>query len=103
MEYTLVNFNIPNHLKHNFDELVKYKRTSRTSVINGLIEMYCRQEYKRLEDDDKINRLILDMKVRNSNSKPVMKVQSFTVNETENYEPPMVPSFDDEWDDNLKL
>ena len=39
MSHTLINFNIPNYLKHDFDELAKFKRVSRTSILNRLIEL----------------------------------------------------------------
>ena len=44
--HTLMTFNIPTHLKTNFDELSKFKRVSKTSIINHLIEWYCRNEKK---------------------------------------------------------
>jgi hypothetical protein len=62
--HTLINFNIPNHLKTNFDHLVDFKRVSRTSVINTLIENYCRSELSHLQADGRINELISTMKTR---------------------------------------
>ena len=38
MRHTLINFNMPNHLKNNLDMLVKFKRVSRTSILNKIIE-----------------------------------------------------------------
>ena len=46
--YTLVTFNIPIHLKSIFDELSSFKCVSKTSIINSLIENYCRQERQKL-------------------------------------------------------
>ena len=46
--YTLVTFNIPIHLKSIFDELSSIKCVSKTSIINSLIENYCRQERQKL-------------------------------------------------------
>ena len=46
--YTLMTFNIPLHLKSIFDELSSIKCVSKTSIINSLIENYCRQERQKL-------------------------------------------------------
>lgn len=62
--HTLINFNIPLHLKTHFDQLVDFKRVSRTSVLNNLIENYCRNEIDHLETDGRINDLITTIKTR---------------------------------------
>ena len=49
--YTLMTFNIPIHLKSIFDELSSFKCVSKTSIINSLIETYCRQERQNLIQD----------------------------------------------------
>ena len=49
--YTLVTFNIPIHLKSIFDELSSIKCVSKTSILNSLIENYCRQERQKLIQD----------------------------------------------------
>ena len=55
--YTLMTFNIPIHLKSIFDELSSFKCVSKTSILNSLIENYCRQErqnliqYKEIKDN----------------------------------------------------
>ena len=46
-----MTFNIPLHLKSVFDELSSIKRVSKTSIINSLIENYCRQERQNLIQD----------------------------------------------------
>ena len=46
--YTLMTFNIPLHLKSIFDELSSIKCVSKTSILNSLIENYCRQERQKL-------------------------------------------------------
>lgn len=65
IDYKLINFNVPKYLINNFDELVKFKRISRTSLLIGLMESWMRHEVKKLEDDNKFNRLIRDMSLRN--------------------------------------
>ena len=64
-EHTLINFNIPNYLKKNFDSLVKFKRVSRTSILNQLIDRYVRFELDQIEKDNKINSLLNDIEKRN--------------------------------------
>ena len=49
--YTLMTFNIPLHLKSVFDELSSFKCISKTSILNSLIENYCRQERQNLIQD----------------------------------------------------
>ena len=46
--YTLMTFNIPIYLKSIFDELSSFKCVSKTSILNSLIENYCRQERQKL-------------------------------------------------------
>jgi len=62
---TLINFNIPNHLKKNFDKLVNFKRVTRTSILNTMIEEYCRREYQLIHEDGRINDLIQTIEKNN--------------------------------------
>jgi hypothetical protein len=48
---------MPNHLKNNLDMLVKFKRVSRTSILNKIIEEFCRTELKLIKEDRHINEL----------------------------------------------
>ena len=52
--YTLMTFNIPIHLKSIFDELSSIKCISKTSILNSLIENYCRQERHNLIQDKEV-------------------------------------------------
>ena len=54
--YTLMTFNIPLHLKSIFDELSSFKCVSKTSILNSLIENYCRQERQNLIQDKEFNK-----------------------------------------------
>ena len=40
--YKLINFNVPNTLITNFDNVCKFKRFSRTSVLLRLMELFKR-------------------------------------------------------------
>ena len=51
-----MTFNIPLHLKSIFDELSSIKCVSKTSIINSLIENYCRQERQNLIQDKEFNK-----------------------------------------------
>ena len=55
--YTLMTFNIPLHLKPIFDELSSFKCVSKTSILNSLIENYCRQERQKLIQDKEFNKI----------------------------------------------
>ena len=74
MEHTLINFNMPNHLKRSFDNLVKFKRVSRTSLMNRLIEDYVRSELSHLEQDGRIDELMSDIETRSA-TKPTPQPQ----------------------------
>ena len=52
--YTLMTLNIPIHLKSIFDDLSSIKCVSKTSILNSLIETYCRQERQNLIQDKEV-------------------------------------------------
>ena len=54
-----MTFNIPIHLKSIFDELSHLKHVSKTSIMNHLIESYCRQEHMKLQQDKKLKDLLM--------------------------------------------
>ena len=65
MNSSSITFYCPNHLKNSFDELVRFKRISRTSIINYLMENWMRTEYQKLKDDEQISDLIENVKSKN--------------------------------------
>ena len=71
--YTLMTFNIPIHLKSIFDELSSFKCVSKTSILNSLIENYCRQERQKLIQDKEY--------IKNKSEKP----QSQSIDERRNH------------------
>ena len=94
-DYKLVNFNVPNYLIKNFDNLVKFKRVSRTSMLVHLMENYLRTEQQKLKEDKNLNDLVAHLRVQNKNE---------IINEMkEQYEPPMIPNSSDKrsWNDHL--
>ena len=80
---------------NNFDEIVKFKRISRTSVLIGLMEKYIRAEHQNLEEDGKLNKLISDIKSRNQQPEPLRQSKI-----EERYYPPEIPEIHD-WQDRL--
>ena len=108
-DYKLINFNVPKYLIKNFDNLVRFKRVSRTSMLVHLMENYIRSEKKLMEDDDTLNLLINDVEKRNKEElKTQLRAMKSEVEEE--YEPPMIPTLnekrswsdhtnDEDWDD----
>ena len=94
MEYQLMNFNIPTHLKRNLDLIATYKHISRTSILNRLLDLYCRQELKNLEDSKRIQELIKSHSQPVSAPKPVQE-----------FDQPVSILFDDEyeWEERFKI
>lgn len=100
-DHKLINFNVPKYLINNFDNLVRFKRVSRTSVLIHLMENYIRMEKQRMEDDNSLNLMIKDIEMRNKES---LKHQMMDLRkEVENeLEPPIVPMLSDtSWDDHF--
>ena len=103
MSYTLINFNIPNHLKKNFDHLVNFKRVSRTSLLNTMIEEFCRREFKLIKEEKRLNDLITGIEQKNHTK----TLHSNPFNWGDTYEEPIdIPlstDFFDPYDDGLRL
>jgi hypothetical protein len=100
--FKLVNFNVPKYLIKNFDELVRFKRVSRTSMLIHLMEGYIRSEWKQIKDDDDLNHMIKDLEHRNLNRMKDELIGLSNEVEEQSY-PPMVPNVDqhhrDNWED----
>lgn len=103
MSYTLINFNIPNHLKKNFDQLVNFKRVSRTSVLNSMIEEFCRREFKLIKEDGKLNELITNINIKNLPKINQQKTSSWEDSYDEPINIPVSDDFLDPYDDGLRL
>ena len=68
-----MTFNIPLHLKSIFDELSSFKCVSKTSILNSLIENYCRQERQKLIQDKEFNK----NKSETSQSEPINERRNY--------------------------
>ena len=58
----LVNFNVPNYLISQFDDLVKFKRKSRTSILLTLMETYLRDERTQIQKDNELTKSFKSIK-----------------------------------------
>ena len=109
----LINFHIPIHLSNDLDSINRFKRVSRTSVINRLLENYLRTETKQIKEDGKLNELLQSVKLKN----PSIPRQSKTKTKSswskwvtrdkcdpvvDNYEPPNIPSFEEDDEDSWR-
>tara|TARA_R110000822_G_scaffold87957_2_gene204141 strand:- start:811 stop:1212 length:402 start_codon:yes stop_codon:yes gene_type:complete len=96
----LVTFRVPFHIVNNFDELVKFKRGTRTSYLVGMMDTFIRSEVKRLKETNRINEFISDIRERNTVVEPLTKTKqqlrkTRTDYDETYYEPPMLPSLGD--------
>ena len=66
----LVNFNVPNYLISQFDDLVKFKRKSRTSILLTLMETYLRDERTQIQKDNELTKNLKSIKEKYENEKP---------------------------------
>ena len=96
-EHKLVNFNVPKYLIKNFDNLVRFKRVSRTSMLVHLMEHYIRSEKKRIEEDGDLTSLINNIEMRN---RKTIKEEMVGLDREieEEFEPPVPPTIPDEPD-----
>ena len=96
-EHKLVNFNVPKYLIKNFDNLVRFKRVSRTSMLVHLMEHYIRSEKKRIEEDGDLTSLINNIEMRN---RKTIKEEMVGLHREieEEFEPPVPPTIPDEPD-----
>ena len=97
-DHKLINFNVPKYLISNFDNLVRFKRVSRTSMLVRLMEDYMRSEHQKMKDDGSLNLMIKDIGQRNREG-PKKEIKKDIRAVREEYEPPMIPmtSDNDDW------
>ena len=106
-DYKLVNFNVPKYLIENLDNMVRFKRMSRTSYLIQLIEQSLITEKKRIEEQGKLNFLIKNIEEKNRNilKNEMIGLQREIEEEFEPPVPPTVPTIEepdrsqDNWND----
>ena len=97
MNSILVNFHIPPPLKFKVDTINKYRKVSRTSVINQLLETYVLDQAREIKSSGELNDIIQAMYKqiprkpnRQPKKKPTWNVFS---KKEESNEPPNIPTF----------
>ena len=58
----LITFRAPTNIVDNFDTLIKLKRSTRTSQLVEFMDTYIREEFKRIEESNRINDFISNIK-----------------------------------------
>ena len=99
----LITFRVPNSVVSDFDELVKFKRGSRTSYLVGFMDNFVREEFKRLEESNRINEFIHN--IRNRNQKPSKLIKTSDdvwKSSRDDYYPPTIPTINDDYDWELR-
>jgi hypothetical protein len=105
-DHKLVNFRAPNYLICNFDNFVRFKRVSRTSMLIHLMESYLRSETQQMKEDGSFNQMI--QSIKQSNREDLKRQLKQDLSEIrDEWEPPMIPSSDDfevneSWEDRLR-
>ena len=82
-DYTMISLNVPNYLKTNFDNLLKFKKISRTSMLVNLMETYLRNELVQIKKDNELTKSFKEIKHKYDNPQKVTK------------EKPMIPYSND--------
>ena len=94
VDHKLINFNVPKYLINNFDNLVRFKSVSRTSMLVRLMEDYLRSEHSKMKEDNSLNLMINQLGERNRTEfKKVLRRDVIELREED--EPPMIPMSDD--------
>ena len=80
-ETKLITFRAPHSILTNFDQIIKFKRGSRTSYLVSYMDQFVRTEFTRLKETNQIHELLTQL------SEP-----------TSEYDPPRIPDLDnDNW------
>ena len=92
----LVTFRVPNSIVNDFDQLIKFKRGSRTSYLVGFMDYFIRSEFNRMKESNRINEFINGITRRNSDTKALPKSSdNVWKSHRDDYEPPMLPKLTD--------
>lgn len=103
-DFKLINFRVPNYLINNFDNFVRFKRVSRTSMLIHLMESYLRTESKQMKEDGSFNQMIHTIS-KNNREDLKQQLRNDLKEVKEEWEPPMIPTFSDnefDWEDRFR-
>jgi hypothetical protein len=96
---------MPKDLKQRLDVLTKYKRVSKTSVLNRLVEDYCRDEIIEIEKDKTRIEVLHALHSINKSRKPNHQPQKESWEDS--YDEPLdfsvTDDIDDPQDDGVRL
>ena len=76
---TLINFNIPNQIKHDFHTVCKFNHTSMTSELVRFINKYISEESSRLKQYQISSRELNELKQIKLSTKPPVHQQYRTM------------------------
>ena len=105
-DHRQVNFKAPNYLISYFDNFVRFKRVSRTSMLIHLMESYLRSETQQMKEDGQFNQLI--QSIKQSNREDLKRQLKQDLSEIrDEWEPPMIPTSNDfdinmDWEDRFR-
>ena len=81
----LITFRAPHSILTNFDQIIKFKRGSRTSYLVSYMDHFVRTEFTRLKETNQIHELITQL------SEPPVETSPM-------YDPPRIPDLaNDNW------
>ena len=69
---------LPDYLKNGVDEIVRFKRISRTSLINGLLSNWIKDEIKNLKEVEEFSDLIENVRLKSQTKKSKTDVEEST-------------------------
>ena len=105
-DHKLINFNVPIYLIKNFDQLMRFKRVSRTSMLIRLMEDYLRSETKQMKEDGSLNEMLNTIS-KNNREDLKQQLRNDLRQIKEEWEPPMIPTSNDfdinlDWEDRFR-
>lgn len=105
-DHKLINFNVPIYLIKNFDQLMRFKRVSRTSMLIRLMEDYLRSETKQMKEDGSLNEMLNTIS-KNNREDLKQQLRNDLRQIKEEWEPPMIPISNDfdinmDWEDRFR-
>ena len=73
-----IQFYIPNHLKNQFDEIISFRRLSRSYVLNDFIESWVTTQFQKIKDKEEISDLLENVKQRSEKKNTKTDVEEST-------------------------
>ena len=61
-DYSPIYIKVPSYLKNNFDKIIKFKRLSKTHILNQMIQNFIIEEQNNIKNDNKLDELLSSVK-----------------------------------------